>query len=33
MKDYRKKMPNYVVILVNKVLDTAEERVSYETDK
>lgn len=23
MKEYRKKIPNYVVVLVNKVLDTA----------
>jgi hypothetical protein len=25
MKEYRKKMPNYVVVLVNKVLEDAEE--------
>jgi hypothetical protein len=25
MKEYRKKMPNYVVVLVNKVLDDAAE--------
>lgn len=24
MKEYRKKFPNYVVVLVNKVLETAE---------
>jgi hypothetical protein len=24
MKDYRKKIPSYVVVLVNKVLDNAE---------
>lgn len=33
MKNYRKKIPNYVVVLVNKVLDSAREHVSHEPEK